>query len=100
MKDEEVPQREITLDFQMPRVPEYAQAQTKSQGSLLLAQPAESEQTRVLPLHSSLLSAQLTVVAEKNRNEYLLVFPTLDILFINNEFRKSIENKSNFSLRM
>lgn len=80
MKDAEAPQREIILDFQMPRVPVYAQAQTKSQGSLLLAQPAESEQTRVLPLHFSLLLAQLAVVAGKKKNKHLLVFSTLSLL--------------------
>lgn len=80
MKDAEAPQREIILDFQMPRVPVYAQAQTKSQGSLLLAQPAESEQTPVLPLHFSLLLAQLAVVAGKKINEHLLVFSTLSLL--------------------
>lgn len=80
MKDAEAPQREIILDFQMPTVPVYAQALTKSQGSLLLAQPAESEQTRVLPLHFSLLLAQLAVVAGKKINEHLLVFSTLSLL--------------------
>lgn len=81
MKDAEAPQREIILDFQMPRVPVYAQAQTKSQGSLLLAQPTESEQTRVLPLHFSLLLAQLAVVAGKKINEHLfIVFSTLSLL--------------------
>lgn len=64
----------------MPTVPVYAQALTKSQGSLLLAQPAESEQTRVLPLHFSLLLAQLAVVAGKKINEHLLVFSTLSLL--------------------
>lgn len=80
MKDAEAPQRKIILDFQMPTVPVYAQALTKSQGSLLLAQPAESEQTRVLPLHFSLLLAQLAVVAGKKINEHLLVFSTLSLL--------------------
>lgn len=87
----------------MPRVPVYAQAQTKSQGSLLLAQPAESEQTRVLPLHFSLLLAQLAVVAGKiNKWTSISIFYSfaLDILFINYEFRIFTENESNFSLRM
>lgn len=53
----------MTLDFQTPAVPEYAQAQTKSLDSLPLSQPAESEQTRVLPQHSFLESAQSTAVA-------------------------------------
>ena len=63
MKGEGVLQREMTLDFQTPAVPEYAQAQIKSPDSLPLAQPAESEQTRVLPQHSFLESAQSTAVA-------------------------------------
>ena len=53
----------MTLDFQTPAMPEYAQARTKSQDSLPLAQPAESEQIRVLPQHSFLESAQSTAVA-------------------------------------
>ena len=53
----------MTLDFQTPAVPEYAQARTKSPDSLPLAQPAESEQTQVLPQHSFLESAQSTAVA-------------------------------------
>lgn len=77
----------MTLDFQTPVVPEYAQARTKSPDSLPLAQPAESEQTPVLPQHSFLESAQSTAVAIIW--EIFIRSKSLKVTFQSFEFHKS-----------